>query len=164
MPLTLLPASRIQDPIYTSDVVTSVPRSSIGITRLNVSVEKEVYLLQVKNGDRVENDKELMSLEDRTMIKIVSEEPKLNFSHLQLCPEQTQIVDTLRSLALTLDNLRDMSGNVLKILSEFSKNDIETYSKWFDQKFIEQVVSIASEDLMHRQMIKDTIIINQTLK
>ena len=121
-------------------------------------------MLQVKNGDRVENDKELMSLDDRTMIKIVSEEPKLNFSHLQLCPEQTQIVDTLRSLVLTLDNLRDMSGNILKILSEFSKNDIETYSKWFDQKFIEQVVSIASEDLMHRQMIKDTIIINQALK
>ena len=136
----------------------------IGTTRLNLPVEKEVYLLQVKNGDRVENDKELMSLEDRTMIKIVSEEPKLNFSHLQLCREQTQIVDTLRRLVLTLDNLRDMSGNVLKILSEFSKNDIETYSQWFDQKFIEQVVSIASEDLMHRQMIKDTIIINQALK
>ena len=121
-------------------------------------------MLQVKNGNRVENDKELMSLEDLTMIKIVSEEPKLNFTHLQLCPEQTLIVDTLRSLVLTLDNLRDMSGNVLKILSEFSENDIEIYSKWFDQKFIEQVVSLASEDLMHRQMIKDTIIINQALK
>ena len=131
---------------------------------MNVSDEKEVYLIQAKNGDRVKNDKELMSLEDRTMIKIVSEEPKLNFSHLQLCPEQTIIVDTLRSLVLTLDNLRDMSGNVLKILSEFSENDIEIYSKWFDQKFIEQVVSIASEDLIHRQMIKDTIIINQALK
>ena len=121
-------------------------------------------MFQVKNGDRVENDEGLISLEDRTMIKIVSEEPKLNFSHLQLSPEQTQIVATLKSLVLSWDNMKDISGNILKILSEFSKNDIETYSKWFDRKFIEQVVSLSSEDLMNRQMIKDTIIINQALK
>ena len=107
-----------------------------------------------------------MLIEDRSILKILTQElgPEVDFSQMQLYPQQMQIIKIFKSLLLAMDNIQDMPGNDLKILSDFTGDDIKTYSKWFDQGFVKQAVSMANDALMHRQKIKDLMIINHAIR
>ena len=128
--------------------------------------DKEVHLIKVTNGEEVKTDDDLMLIENRSILKILTQElgPKLDFSQVQLCPQQMHIVKIFKSLLLAMDNIKDIPGNDLKILSDFTGDDIKSYSKWFDQGFVKQAVSLANDALMHRQKIKDLIIINRAIR
>ena len=107
-----------------------------------------------------------MLIEDRSILKILTHElePEVDFSQMQLYPQQVQMINIFKSLLLAMDNIKDIPGNDLKILSDFTGDDIKSYSKWFDQGFVKQAVSLANGALMHRQKIKDIIIINHAIK
>ena len=107
-----------------------------------------------------------MLIEDRSILKILTHElqPEVDFSQMQLYPQQVQMINIFKSLLLARDNIKDIPGNDLKILSDFTGDDIKSYSKWFDQGFVKQAVSLANGALMHRQKIKDIIIINHAIK
>ena len=128
--------------------------------------DKEVHLIKVTNGEKVKNDDDLMLIEDRSILKILTHElqPEVDFSQMQLYPQQVQMINIFKSLLLARDNIKDIPGNDLKILSDFTGDDIKSYSKWFDQGFVKQAVSLANGALMHRQKIKDIIIINHAIK
>ena len=133
---------------------------------MNLPCDKEVHLIKVTNGEEVKTDDDLMLIENRSILKILTQElgPKLDFSQMQLCPQQMHIVKIFKSLLLAMDNIKDIPGNDLKILSDFTGDDIKSYSKWFDQGFVKQAVSLANDALMHRQKIKDLIIINRAIR
>ena len=133
---------------------------------MNLPCDKEVHLIKVTNGEEVKTDDDLMLIENRSILKILTQElgPKLDFSQVQLCPQQMHIVKIFKSLLLAMDNIKDIPGNDLKILSDFTGDDIKSYSKWFDQGFVKQAVSLANDALMHRQKIKDLIIINRAIR
>ena len=133
---------------------------------MNLDGDKEVHLIQVTNGKKVKTDDELMLIKDRSILKILTEElePKVDFSQMQLDPQQFQIIKIFKSLLLAMDNIQDMPGNDLKLLSDFTGDDIKTYRQWFDQGFVKQAVSMANGTLMHRQKIKDIIIINHAIR
>ena len=137
-----------------------------GITRLNLDGDKEVHLIQVTNGKKVKTDDELMLIKDRSILKILTQElePKVDFSKMQLDPQQVQIIKIFKSLLLAMDNIQDIRGNDLKLLSDFTGDDIKNYSKWFDEGFVKQAVSLANGALKHRQKIKDIIIINNAIR
>ena len=128
--------------------------------------DKEVHLIQVTNGKKVKTDDELMLIKDRSILKILTQElePKVDFSKMQLDPQQVQIIKIFKSLLLAMDNIQDISGNDLKLLSDFTGDDIKSYSKWFDEGFVKQAVSLANGALKHRQKIKDIIIINNAIR
>ena len=107
-----------------------------------------------------------MLIEDRSILKILTHElePEVDFSQMQLYPQQVQMINIFKSLLLAMDNIKDIPGNDLKILSDFTGDNIKSYSKWFDQGFVKQAVSLANGALMHRQKIKDIIIINHAIK
>ena len=133
---------------------------------MNLDGDKEVHLIQVTNGKKVKTDDELMFIKDRSILKILTQElePKVDFSQMQLDPQQMQIIKIFKSLLLAMDNIQDMPGNDLKLLSDFTGDDIKTYSQWFDQGFVKQAVSMANGTLMHRQKIKGIIIINHAIR
>ena len=107
-----------------------------------------------------------MLIEDRSILKILTQElePEVDFSQMQMYPQQMQIVKIFKSLLLAMDNIQDIPGNDLKLLSDFTRDDIKSYSKWFDQGFVKQAVSLANDTFTHRQKIKDMIIINNAIR
>ena len=114
----------------------------------------------------MKTDDDLILIENRSILKILTQElgPKLDFSQMQLYPQQEQMIKIFKSLLLAMDNIKDIPGNDLKILSDFTGDDIKSYSKWFDQGFVKQAVSLANGALIHRQKIKDLIIINHAIR
>ena len=133
---------------------------------MNLDGDKEVHLIQVTNGKKVKTDDELMLIKDRSILKILTQElePKVDFSQMQLDPKQVQMIKIFKILLLAMDNIQDISGSDLKLLSDFTGDDIKTYRQWFDQGFVKQAVSLANGTLTHRQKIKGIIIINHAIR
>ena len=132
-----------------------------GLTRFNLPQDSKLHVIEVKNGKSIENDKDLFVLDDKSMLKMVSQKPTLDFSVVELSKEQERIALILEKLSLTMDNVKDLSGNDLRILSDFNDDERKVYGQLFDLEFLEEAKSLASDVLVDRQIINDSIIIKR---
>ena len=132
-----------------------------GLTRFNLPKDSKLHVIEVKNGKSIENDKDLFVLDDKSMLKMVSQKPTLDFSVMELSKEQERIALILEKLSLTMDNVKDLSGNDLRILSDFNDDERKVYGQLFDLEFLEEAKSLASDVLVDRQIINDSIIIKR---
>ena len=123
--------------------------------------DSKLHVIEVKNGKSIENDKDLFVLDDKSMLKMVSQKPTLDFSVMELSKEQERIALILEKLSLTMDNVKDLSGNDLRILSDFNDDERKVYGQLFDLEFLEEAKSLASDVLVDRQIINDSIIIKR---
>ena len=123
--------------------------------------DSELYVIEVKNGKSIENDKDLFVLDDKSMLKMVPQKPTLDLSVVELSKEQERIALILEKLSLTMDNVKDLSGNDLRIISDFNDDERKVYGQLFDLEFLEEARSLASDVLVDRQIINDSIIIKR---
>ena len=123
--------------------------------------DSELHVIEVKNGKSVENDKDLFVLGDKSMLKMVSQKPTLDLSLVEFSKEQERIALILEKLLLTMDNVKAVSGNDLRIISDFNDDERKIYGQLFDVEFLEEAKSLASDVLVDRQMINDSIIIKR---
>ena len=116
-------------------------------------------MIEVKNGKGIENDKDLFVLADKSMLKMVSQKPTLDLSRVELSKEQERIALILEKLSLTMDNVKAVSGNDLRIISDFNDDERKIYGQLFDLEFLEEAKSLASDVLVDRQKTNDLRII-----
>ena len=121
----------------------------------------EVHVIEVKNGKLIENDKDLFVLDDKSMLKMVSKKPNLDLSVVELSKEQERIALILEKLSLTMDNVTALSGNDLRILSDFNEVERKIYGQFFDPEFLEEAKCVASDVLADREIINNSIIIKR---
>ena len=124
--------------------------------------DSEFHVIEVKNGKSIENDKDLFVLDDKSMLKMVSQNPTLDLSVVELSKEQERIALILEKLSLTMDNVKAVSGNDLRIISDFNDDERKIYGNLFDVEFLEEAKILASDVLVDRQMINDSIIIKRS--
>ena len=124
--------------------------------------DSEFHVIEVKNGKSIENDKDLFVLDDKSMLKMVSQKPTLDLSVVELSKEQERIALILEKLSLTMDNVKAVSGNDLRIISDFNDDERKIYGNLFDVDFLEEAKILASDVLVDRQMINDSIIIKRS--
>ena len=60
-----------------------------------------------------------------------------------------------------MDNVKDVSGNDLRIISDFNDDERKSYSQLFALEFLEEAISLASDVLVDRQITNDSIIIKR---
>ena len=60
-----------------------------------------------------------------------------------------------------MDNLKAVSGNDLRIISDFNDDEMKIYGQLFDVEFLEEAISLASDVLVDRQRANDSIIIKR---
>ena len=123
--------------------------------------DSELHVIEVKNGKSVENDKDLFVLGDKSMLKMVSQKPTLDLSLVEFSKEQERIALILEKLLLTMDNVKAVSGNDLRIISDFNDDERKIYGQLFDVEFLEEAKSLASDVLVDRQTINDSIILKR---
>ena len=123
--------------------------------------DSEVHVIEVKNGKDIENDNDLFVLGDKSMLKMVSQKPTLDLSLVELSKEQERIALILEKLYLTMDNVKDVSGNDLRIICDFNDDEGKIYGQLFDVEFLEEAKSLASDVLVDRQITNDSIIIKR---